>query len=518
MGPPDFFEPERPVLLVDTSNQKWPARLVEYNPENGTLLCRYEGVIGWPDESLPADSKRIVPCSEDEFQEAVHRITGVGDPRQSARDQMNVDSKTSDKPMSSTTVEIEFISRGKGKRAAYSAGASKPKHLSHPSSSTSCQVCSEQIQHLLFYCTNCSDNLYALCLNCFSTRFPFDHEHPIAAFAKESLIKTAQQLADASDMFPCHLDEITLDPDMSVLVCTDLDAVSLTRDGISGPWRKKQRGMKKKIRSKPEERRICAFCNDDKEDDGLEAGSCGKFVGTEQQGFVLRNAEGKGTKFYAHENCARFNPDVFKIGNQWFNVAHVLAKRAKKIKCRRCNYRGASIGCFAPECQWSFHVRCTGQKPHEFLSGKVFWCAKHDPALLGFQETFSCDCCGAAFAQDDEWYTCLSCRETNSFNSVDVCKACFTSRRTLGGAPDVEHVVSHKDERWGLSSHLKLEQDHAATVVERKTERNKLMGEIKSVRFGVRAVCAGISKPFLVSATYISRHPTQALGTRPKTS
>jgi hypothetical protein len=237
--------------------------------------------------------------------------------------------------------------------------------------------------------------------------------------------------------------------------------------------------MWKKVRPKPDERRVCAFCNDDKEDEGIEPGSSGMFIGDDEQGFVLSSSEGKRTKIFAHENCAKYNPDVFKIGSQWYNVAHVLAKRGKKIKCRRCHYRGATLGCFAPECDWSFHVRCTGQKASEFASGKVFWCAKHDPTLLGgFQESYSCDSCGTSFGEPDEFYTCLSCREQNAFSSVDVCKSCFVTKRTAGGVPDVGHVSSHKIERWGLTSFKAIEEEKTDSKADIKTERNKLMGKI----------------------------------------
>lgn len=336
-----------------------------------------------------------------------------------------------------------------------------------------CAVCSERLKHLRFICTSCSG--YALCLGCFTGRFPYEHAHPIPAFARDVMIRTPKAL-EICGIFPCHPDELTKAPDIPVYLCTDIEAVSIKADGISGPTRPKRRGQKAKVQPKPDKRRICAFCNDDKEDDGIEAGSTGRFIGPEDQAFVITSATDFKRKFYAHENCAKFNPDVFQIGVQWYNVAHVLEKRAKRIKCQRCHYRGATIGCFAPECSWSFHVRCTGQRPAEFVSGKVFWCAKHDPAQFGFDESFSCDNCGMNFGPEDEFYTCLSCKELHAFNTVDICKGCYVARKSAKGIVQVGHVADHDDERWDLVTAKSTETDQTAVVKDLQMERNKLMG------------------------------------------
>ncbi|KAI9027869.1 hypothetical protein DFJ74DRAFT_505989 [Hyaloraphidium curvatum] len=445
--PPPFFSPNRSALLVDAKRKRY-----------------VESVPGWPDEKVSATSKRLIVCDEEGLP-----LT-ASDPR-------TPDTGGGLEPLTPPpSMEIEFV--GRGKRAAPGSHQLKFNPSLANAKGQCCKVCSNRLQHVRFYCTYCTDEPYSLCMQCYSARFPFHHEHTMSAFAREFLLRSVKALATCS-LFPCVPDFLTLNTDVESLLYTDIDAVSPTPDGVSGPLRPRRRGMKKKIQPKPDVRRICAFCNDDKEDDGMEAGSSGPFIGSGPDvGFLLSlDAEGKKVvKFFAHENCAKFNPDVFKFGPQWVNVAHVLKHRARKIKCAKCQYRGASVGCFAPECRWSFHVRCTGQKPAEFLSGKVFWCAKHDPRLFGFQESYSCDGCGTAFGQNDTWFTCASCRDHHAFSTVDCCKDCFGAKQSASGAPDVQHVVQHKDERWVLTSFQSAQDDASSSMVDVRAERNKLMG------------------------------------------
>lgn len=184
------------------------------------------------------------------------------------------------------------------------------------------------------------------------------------------------------------------------------------------------------------QRRRCALCNDDTEED--ETGGnpfLGPypflyFPGTEVD---EEGAEGLGITmpvtrkdiFWVHDRCARFSPEVYQATDgTWYNVAATI-RRGRTLKCTECQERGATIGCFEPSCNRSYHIGCTRRPIEEFHGGGVFWCQKHqwirDIGIEGYEERVTCDGCNCLV--HEEWKSCLKCK--GHLQSYDLCLDCF---------------------------------------------------------------------------------------------
>ncbi|KAI9592419.1 hypothetical protein BDF19DRAFT_416323 [Syncephalis fuscata] len=131
-------------------------------------------------------------------------------------------------------------------------------------------------------------------------------------------------------------------------------------------------------------------------------------------------------RFWVHDACARFSPEVHvALDGTWYNVTAAV-RRGKKLRCIGCQERGATIGCFEPKCRRSFHLGCTGKPIENFRQGIVFWCPQHEVKNHKFDtyiDIFSCNRCDAQL--DDTWFSCTKCEDF--FQTYDLCSKCFTS-------------------------------------------------------------------------------------------
>jgi hypothetical protein len=185
-------------------------------------------------------------------------------------------------------------------------------------------------------------------------------------------------------------------------------------------------------------KKLCVFCNDD-------AISLGKLIGP----FVLSLSEKEKTKckriFWAHEACAKFSPEVVAFKNRWFNVAEAV-RRGRSLKCTSCRERGATIGCFEPKCDKSFHLPCTKKSLQAFEEGFIFWCPTHEAKynnLETYHDQYSCDGCQMNLASESDelnglpifsWHTCAKC--VSHFATFDLCKSCFTFSNVHHHSPE----------------------------------------------------------------------------------
>ncbi|KAJ1569288.1 hypothetical protein HK096_003589, partial [Nowakowskiella sp. JEL0078] len=255
-----------------------------------------------------------------------------------------------------------------------------------------------------YYCVYCEtgDESYDLCLFCFQKRYK-KHKHPKSSFAVQQLTHGTKD-AGTSDYLHTHK------PDIATIATPEAQLYTSTR-GTHTP--------------RAPITQICAFCNDDEPTRG------GGFI---PYPFLLAEAEeGPNAKarklFWVHDSCARFTPEVVVGSEGWMNITTAL-KRARNTRCSGCKERGATIGCFAPDCKKSYHFPCTYKSTAQFQRGLIFFCATHDETT--YVDIYSCDACGARLGKDEisgecepgTWYTCGVCHD-DLFASFDLCRECF---------------------------------------------------------------------------------------------
>jgi hypothetical protein len=171
----------------------------------------------------------------------------------------------------------------------------------------------------------------------------------------------------------------------------------------------------------------------------------------------------KVMKFWCHESCAKFSPEVVKKDDQWFNVSKAL-KRGKNLKCVKCEKIGATLGCFNTKCFRNYHLHCTDKPQKHFEDKIIFWCPRHEAIVNrmdDYDDLFSCDVCNAELK--DSWHTCSKC-EMGYYNTFDLCSTCFDN-----SFPD-DHV--HKELDF-IATSLEDRKQHALTEKERFAKKRK---------------------------------------------
>ena len=62
---------------------------------------------------------------------------------------------------------------------------------------------------------------------------------------------------------------------------------------------------------------------------------------------------------WVHDQCARWSPDVYDPhGDGILEGIPAAVRRGRMLKCRRCNEKGATLGCLKASCKHSFHLTC----------------------------------------------------------------------------------------------------------------------------------------------------------------
>ncbi|KAJ2746554.1 hypothetical protein GGI20_001265 [Coemansia sp. BCRC 34301] len=305
-----------------------------------------------------------------------------------------------------------------------------------------CNQCCVVIRTFRYFCVACERpsagldyESFDLCLGCFARRFPRDHAHAPALFARaavgdaESIVAFAEGvLAEEGEAFG------------HVAAAYERDAFddAYVAPGVSGGWKRLAAGLHGTTTegaayadgavigradcasSQPR----CAFCGGDD--------ACDAFCGGGKLPFVLA----KDAVFWAHDLCARHSPEVLVTeGGIWYNVAAAL-KRARTIKCAGCRKRGATVGCFHERCQRSYHVPCTGMTRAELSRGMLFWCSRHRGSAGGAEAVVTvddgpvcCASCGRSLDHDLLWMACAECQ------GFSVCLTCYETPAALANHP-----------------------------------------------------------------------------------
>ncbi|KAL1919119.1 uncharacterized protein VTP21DRAFT_2501 [Calcarisporiella thermophila] len=338
-----------------------------------------------------------------------------------------------------------------------------------------CNRCRVVIKHFRYYCTYCEKpsagddyESFELCLNCFSNDFPFWHQHPRSSFAAQAIV----ELDSSEQKKPTRVvGEVvsTYEKDGFDTDYTEDTEPSIIRPGVVlgsdqgylylQQWRK---------------RKICAFCNDD------DTSVLGEFVGPYPfvTCVVNRNGQIQKKSFWAHDACARYSPEVLvsKEG-EWYNVS-VALRRGRAMKCAACRDKGATIGCFEPKCNKSYHIACTEKPLWFFEDGVIFYCPQHE-ALCNkndaYEELFNCDVCNVKL-QEGTWYTCTGCE--TFFSTFDLCKECFSQKFPTDHPHDQDFF-----EETSLDIIKELEEERAASIARQEATKGTAPAQRKKSLF-----------------------------------
>ncbi|KAJ1984021.1 hypothetical protein H4R34_000929 [Dimargaris verticillata] len=298
-----------------------------------------------------------------------------------------------------------------------------------------CNCCQRVIQQVRFYCTYCespSDGFdyesFELCLFCFEHQFPVTHQHPKTSFAMQWLTAPNEKSQISSLQLAGHgSGEATQDVGEMVQRFTkdrfDCDSMVVSQDSTDAPPAVHNRIRLDGILH----RKVCAFCHEDEYTSPTELGP---FIGPHPFVYDTRNRYGllKPKRFWAHDACARYSPEVVVVNDVWYNVTEAL-KRGRTIRCNKCREKGATIGCFHSKCNRSYHFGCTGKPLAYFREGVIFWCPQHEShvnAQTQYDDIFSCDACHKSLVDESHWHTCSSCGQ-DYFSSFDLCSDCFAT-------------------------------------------------------------------------------------------
>ena len=63
-------------------------------------------------------------------------------------------------------------------------------------------------------------------------------------------------------------------------------------------------------------------------------------------------------RYYFHELCAIWSPNVYLIDNNKLTGLTNEIKRANKLRCSYCGTRGAATKCYVDKCDNDYHVLC----------------------------------------------------------------------------------------------------------------------------------------------------------------
>lgn len=96
----------------------------------------------------------------------------------------------------------------------------------------------------------------------------------------------------------------------------------------------------------------CMFCHSRENTEG--SGPMVHFVNGKDVGLAGATHP---NAFHVHEKCYQWSPQIYYANETLVNLEVELA-RASKIKCSKCNVKGAALGCYVKTCRRSYHVPC----------------------------------------------------------------------------------------------------------------------------------------------------------------
>ena len=129
------------------------------------------------------------------------------------------------------------------------------------------------------------------------------------------------------------------------------------------PWGKtpeeKEAEFQRMYAAGPQPDDVCGFC-------GLHSQlpvhpSTQGFLGRADQGLgqLILIKVNKGSTAWVHDQCARWTPEAHDpTGEGYLKGIGSACLRGRRIRCRKCNMKGATMGCFSKNCKHSWHLPC----------------------------------------------------------------------------------------------------------------------------------------------------------------
>jgi len=132
----------------------------------------------------------------------------------------------------------------------------------------------------------------------------------------------------------------------------------------------------------------CALCG--KHDEPEVPASEKKFFGrcdSEKLGKLILIKVNNASNAWVHDQCARWAPEVHDPTGEGVLVGvRDAIQRGRRLKCKLCGEKGATIGCFSKRCKSSYHLPCARQ--HCILKGNPYFvcCPDHTSEFFPSEE------------------------------------------------------------------------------------------------------------------------------------
>jgi len=129
------------------------------------------------------------------------------------------------------------------------------------------------------------------------------------------------------------------------------------------PWGKtpeeKEAEFQRMYAAGPQPDDVCGFCGTHGQSP-VHPSSQG-FLGRADQGLgqLILIKVNKGSTAWVHDQCARWTPEAHDpTGEGYLKGIGSACLRGRRIRCRKCNMKGATMGCFSKNCKHSWHLPC----------------------------------------------------------------------------------------------------------------------------------------------------------------
>ncbi|CAJ1900010.1 unnamed protein product [Sphenostylis stenocarpa] len=97
---------------------------------------------------------------------------------------------------------------------------------------------------------------------------------------------------------------------------------------------------------------VCSFCQSSKTSEAT-----GPMLHYADGNLVAGDAAMKPNVIPVHRSCIDWAPQVYFVDEVVKNLKEELARGAK-LKCSKCNLKGAALGCYVKSCRRTYHVPC----------------------------------------------------------------------------------------------------------------------------------------------------------------
>lgn len=179
---------------------------------------------------------------------------------------------------------------------------------------------------------------------------------------------------------------------------------------------------------------FCAFCTNSSKDDDM-ALKLGPFYGPFEDNLSYR-------KYYVHELCGLWSPNVFLDHNSKFKNIVKEIKRSNKLDCKYCGNKGGGLGCSLKKCLNNYHVLCAKVLNCDFNDQKyIILCPEHknlDENVYEDNENQNRDM--EATTAFDQIGACMECLSGLDEEVLLICDKCNKTIHTYCCIPKLDEI------------------------------------------------------------------------------